>query len=106
MVRLWDVEHAALLKSQTGPADEVFNTVQFSPDARWIVTTSAVTTSTASQQRTSGQTQTAAVKRRYAVRVRRAADLTEVAGQTGMPVMLANINGGRDIGGIQHAATI
>jgi WD40 repeat protein/serine/threonine protein kinase len=102
IVRLWDVEHATLLKSQAGPADEVFNTVQFSPDARWIVTTSTV-----SQQRTGvGKTQTAGVKRRYAVRVRNAADLTEVAGQTGMPVMLANINDGRDVGGIQHAATI
>jgi WD40 repeat protein len=106
LVRLWDVEHAAVLKSAAGKANEVFNTVQFSPDARWVVTTSTISEQRGRETEAPGAGLAAPPARGYAVRVRNAADLKEVAGQAGIAGLLANINSGRGQAGTDRAATI
>jgi WD40 repeat protein len=119
VVRLWDVERAVVLKSEAGKSNETFNTVQFSPDARWIVTTStrsgeqgAGSREQQATQRVPGGEQPSSSllpapgSRLFAVRVRDTEDLKEVAGQAGIPALLANINSGRGNSGTERAATI
>jgi WD40 repeat protein len=111
VVRLWDVEHAALLKSQGSKENETFNTVQFSPDARWIVSTSTVDESRTAGSKALGAAQPAdsagfAMRLGYVVRVRDAENLHEVIGQSGIPALLANINSGKGDAGARHGAPI
>ncbi|MGO9115106.1 MAG: WD40 repeat domain-containing serine/threonine protein kinase [Thermoguttaceae bacterium] len=111
VVRVWDVARAAVLKSEAGKENETFDTAQFSPDARWIITTSTVDETRTAHSKASGVAAAANPGRRatspgYVVRVRDAQNLDEVAGQAGMPALLANINSRQGPAGTQHGATI
>ncbi len=105
VVRLWDVARAVPLVSQKGQENETLNTARFSPDAHWIITTSTVDEgATARGKATAAAKGTGTGTSGYVVRVRDAETLNEVAGQTGMAALLANINGSR--AGTERPATI
>jgi WD40 repeat protein len=109
VLRLWDVANAVPLKSQKAQENETLNTAQFSPDARWIVTTSTVDEAPAGRGEAAVAAAATPAKHGatglgYVVRVRDAENLNEVVGQTDMAALLANVNSSH--AGAQRAATI
>ena len=111
VVRLWDVGHAVLLKSQQGKENETFNTADFSPDARWIVTTSTIdeTRTAAAMPRVRRPPPTGPARRQVrdmscASAMRRA--WMKSAGKQACPRLLANVNSGKTDAGTGQGATI